>query len=239
MMKIAVLSDVHGFSLALDRVLADIAREPGIDQIVVAGDLVEGGPDPKGALDRLRASGAVLLQGNTDHDLAESARSNKHFRFAQEKLDDDDLEFLGDLPFSHRVTPPGGTSPEDDLLVVHANPHDLYRAIKPFISLSELDELLGDTRAAVLAFGHIHIAYIREIDRMTLIDVSATGNPKDGDLRSKWGLITWDESTLAWTVEHRFVTYPLEDTIEQFKKSGYPKAEAAIEKLVDASYGKS
>jgi predicted phosphodiesterase len=236
-MKIAVLSDVHGFSLALDRVLADIGSEPGIDQIVVAGDLVEGGPDPKGALDRLRASGAVLLQGNTDHDLAESARSSAHFRFAQEKLDDDDLEFLGGLPFSHRITPPGGTSPDDDLLVVHANPHDLYRAIKPFISLGELEELIGDTRAAVLAFGHIHIAYIREIDRMTLIDVSATGNPKDGDLRSKWGLLTWDESTSAWSVEHRFVAYPLEETIEQFNNSGYPKADAAIAKLVDAAYG--
>ena len=236
-MKIAVLSDVHGFSIALDRVLADIATEPGIDQVVVAGDLVEGGPDPKGALTRLRASGAVLLQGNTDRDLAESARSSKHFRFAQEQLDDDDLHFLGNLPFSHRVTPPGGESPDGDLLVVHANPHDLDRAIAPFISLGDLEELIGNTRAAVLAFGHIHIAYIRHIEQMTLIDVSATGNPKDGDLRTKWGLVSWDESSLSWSVEHRFVTYPLEETIVQFNASGYPRADAAIAKLIDASYG--
>ena len=235
-MKVAVLSDVHGFSIALDRVLADIATDPDIDLIIVAGDLCEGGPDPVGALDRLRESGAILIQGNTDRDLAESSRNSKHFNFAENALGEENLEFLGNLPFSHRVTPPGGVSPDDDLLVVHANPYDLYRAIKPFTSVRQVTELIGDTRAAVLAFGHIHIAYIRKLERMTLIDVSATGNPKDGDLRCKWGLITWDETTASWSVEHRFVTYPLAETIEQFNSSDYPKADSAIAKLIDATY---
>ena len=235
-MKVAVLSDVHGFSIALDRVLADIATEPDIDLVIVAGDLCEGGPDPLGALTLLRESGAILLQGNTDRDLGESSRNSKHFRFAESILGDENLEFLGSLPFSHRVTPPGGTSPDDDLLVVHANPQNLDRAIAPFTSVRQVNELIGETRAAVIAFGHIHIAYIRRLDRMTLIDVSAVGNPKDGDLRCKWGLITWDETISSWSVEHRFVTYPLAETIDQFNASDYPKAESAIAKLIEATY---
>lgn len=235
-MKIAVLSDVHGFSIALDRVLADIASEPDIDQIIIAGDLVEGGPDPVGSLDALRASGAVLLQGNTDRDLAASARDSRHFAFAAGLLGEVDLRFLGELPYSHRVSPPGGTAPDDDLLVVHANPYDPDRAIAPHTSVAQVTDLIGDTRAAVIAFGHIHIAYIRQLDQMTLIDVSAVGNPKDGDLRSKWGLITWSENSLSWSVELRYVPYPLEETIEQFEGSNYPKASNVIAKLRQASY---
>ncbi|MEJ7837949.1 MAG: metallophosphoesterase [Thermomicrobiales bacterium] len=235
-MKIAVLSDVHGFSIALDRVLADIAREPDIDQIIVAGDLVEGGPDPVGSLDTLRASGAILLQGNTDRDLAASARDSRHFAFAAGLLGDNNLRFLGDLPFSHRISPPGGTAPDADLLVVHANPYDLDRPIAPHTSVAQVTDLIGETRAAVIAFGHIHIAYIRQLDQMTLIDVSAVGNPKDGDLRSKWGLISWSPDARRWSVELRFVPYPLEETIEQINACNYPKASNAIAKLRLASY---
>lgn len=235
-MNVAVLSDVHGFSIALDRVLKDIANEPDIDLIVVAGDLAEGGPDPVGSLNRLRESGAVLIQGNTDRNLASSARDSRKFWYSAEALGRDNLEFLGSLPFDHRVTPPGGTSPDDDLLVVHANPHDLLRAMAPHTSIAEVADLIGDTRAAVIAFGHIHIAYIRHLDRTTLIDVSAVGNPKDGDLRCKWGLIKWSAEHHIWNVEHRYIPYPLEETIQQIRDSGYPKAEVAIEQLVHASY---
>lgn len=235
-MKVAVLSDVHGFSIALDRVLADIATEPGIDLIVVAGDLAEGGPDPAGALARLRESGAVLLQGNTDRDLADGARGGKTAKSTAEAIGDEGLAFLSQLPFSYRITPEDGSSPDDDLLIVHANPFDMDRPIDPQFSAQQVDELIGDTRAAVIAFGHIHIAYIREHRTMKLVDVSAAGNPKDGDLRSKWGLMNWDEASRAWSAELRYVDYPLEETIQQFRDSGFPKADSAIKKLIQASY---
>jgi predicted phosphodiesterase len=235
-MKVAILSDVHGFSLALERVLDDIAAEPGVDQIVVAGDLVESGPDPAGALAILRESGATIIQGNTDRDLAAGDRGSRPARFTEEQLGDDNLRFLANLPFSHRIAPPGGNAPDEDLLVVHANPFDLDRPIHPEASEEELEDLIGDTRAAVIAFGHIHIAYIRRLPRLTLLDVSAVGNPKDGDLRSKWGLATWDGQTGTWSVELRYVEYPLEETIAQFESSGHPKSASAIRKLVRASY---
>jgi predicted phosphodiesterase len=235
-MKVAILSDVHGYSLALERVLEDIDAEPGIDQIVVAGDLVESGPDPAGALAILQESGAAIIQGNTDRDLASGDRGSRTARFTTQQIGDHNLRFLGDLPFAHRVTPPGGNGPGDDLLVVHANPFDLDRPIRPDASDEELEDLIGDTQAAVIAFGHIHIAYIRHLPHMTLLDVSAVGNPKDGDLRSKWGLASWDEGTRKWSVELRYVDYPLDETTEQFDSTGYPKPESAIRKLIRASY---
>jgi predicted phosphodiesterase len=235
-MKIAVLSDIHGYSLAFDRVLADIAREPGIDQIVIAGDLCEGGPDPRGVLQRIWQLDAIVLQGNTDRDIGHHERSSASARFIMDQLGDDGLAYLRDLRFSWRVTPPGAQDKQDDLLVVHANPFDHDRHIPPDASPHELRELIGDTSASVIAFGHLHVAYVRHLDRLTLLDVSAVGNPKDRDLRSKWGVAEWSEEASEWSVGLRYVDYPLEETEAQVRESGMPNPEKVIDKLRKASY---
>lgn len=233
--KIAILSDIHGFTLALDRVLEDI-ESFGVDQIIVAGDIVESGPDPVGAMARVRELNCPVIQGNTDYLIGQSETSGKLTEWTVDQMGPDGRQWLLDLPFSHRVSPPDARSPWDDLLVVHANPFDFYRAIPPDAGSQELCELIGGTEAAVLAFGHIHISYIRELTRMTLLDVSAVGNPKDGDLRSKWGLAIWDDGMHSWKSELRYVNYPLDETIVQMHASGMPNVEKHIEKLKRARY---
>lgn len=235
-MKIAVLSDIHGFSLAFDRVLEDIRTVPGIDQIVIAGDLCEGGPDPAGVLDRIAALDAVVLQGNTDRDIANMDRLSDAARFTMDQVGDDGLKYLRNLRFSWRISPPGIDDPAQELLVVHANPIDQDRHIPPDAGQQELQELIGDTQASVIAFGHLHVAYIRELPNMTLLDVSAVGNPKDGDLRSKWGLVEWSDNASAWSATLRYVDYPREETEEQIRASGMPNPEKQIRKLRKASY---
>ncbi|HWV24653.1 MAG TPA: metallophosphoesterase family protein [Thermomicrobiales bacterium] len=235
-MKIAVMSDIHGFSIALDRVLADIATVPDIDHIAIAGDLAEEGPDPAGAVDRIQALDAIVIQGNTDRDIANGARSSKGAQYTRDQLGNERLRYLRDLPFSHRFSPPGCIGPADDLLVVHANPFDQDRHIRPDAGRQELRELIGETQAAMIAFGHLHIAYIRALSHYTLVDVSAVGNPKDGDLRSKWGLIEWNAADQEWTAELRYVDYPLAETEEQILRSGLPSPEKTLLKLRRASY---
>ncbi|MGB3331004.1 MAG: metallophosphoesterase family protein [Thermomicrobiales bacterium] len=234
-MKIAVISDIHGFSLALDRVLADIASV-GVDQVIAAGDLCEGGPDPLGALVMLKDHSISSVQGNTDRDLAAESRTSKPARWVVTQLGPDGLAALDALPFELRITPPGGTSPKDDLLVVHANPVDQDRALDPSAPVQEVEAILGDVQAAVIAFGHIHISYIREVRGITLIDVSAVGNPKDGRLISRWGLLTWDAAESRWLAEIRYVDYPLEETEAQVRASGMPNPDKVLAKLRRASY---
>jgi len=242
-MRVAVMSDIHGFNLALETVLDDLAQQGPLAETIVAGDLCEVGPGPAEVLDILRAGTYTVLQGNTDRDLVEMARGagllDRARRWGNHVLDeigDEGIEYLGDLPFSRRITPPGGTSPDDDLLAVHANPHDLDRKLDPEMSDRELREVLGDTRAAVVAFGHIHICYTRRLETTLLADVSAVGNPKDGDLRCKYGLFTWDETARAWHAELRKLPYPLDETAAQIRASSLPNAEKVLAKLIKASY---
>lgn len=234
-LNIAVISDIHGYSLALDRVLADIAAHD-IEHIIVAGDVVESGPDPVGVLERLTSHDLVVVQGNTDYDIAKQSRDSKLAAWTESRIGAEGRQYLLELPFEHRVTPPGADSPWQDLLVVHANPYDFNQAIHPDAEQEDLDFLIGKTKAGVLAFGHIHIAYTRDLANMKLIDVSAVGNPKDGDLRSKWGHLTWDSETQAWNAELRYVEYPLEETEAQILASGIPKPEKRIKNLKKASY---
>lgn len=229
-MKIAVISDIHGFNLALDRVLTAIDAE-GVDRIVAAGDLCEGGPDPAGALDRLTVRGIPSVQGNTDRDISSGLRGSKTGQWTVDQLGDDRLAVLRSLPLEIRIAPPGGTSPEDDLLIVHANPFDQDRALNPSYTDRELAAMVEGTQAAVLAFGHIHISYVRELELLTLVDVSAVGNPKDGDLISRWGLFTWNETVRRWSAEIRRVTYPLAETEAQVRASGMPNPEKVLAKL--------
>lgn len=234
-LNIAVISDIHGFSLALDCVLHDIGRND-IEHIVVAGDIVEGGPDPAGVLERLVDLPCTIIQGNTDYDIAKRHRDSKFAAWTERQIGAAGRQFLLDLPFEHRITPPGADSAWQDLLVVHANPNDFNRPIEPDADEEDLALLIGKTRAAVIAFGHLHIAYQRSLPHMKLIDVSAVGNPKDGDLRSKWGQITWNSLTREWTTTLHYVDYPLEETEQQMRDSGMPKPDKRFAKLLKASY---
>ena len=238
-MRVAVMSDIHGFSLALEVVLGDLGNQGAIAETIVAGDLCEVGPAPAAVLDILRRSDYTVLQGNTDRDLVEAASEGwgtGDIHFALEQIGDSGVEYLAGLPFSRRITPPGGASPDDDLLAVHANPRDLDNKLHPELSDRELREVLGEARAAVVAFGHVHIAYTRQVGATLLADVSAVGNPKDQDLRCKYGLLTWDEEDRRWDVEIRRLSYPLEATVAQIRDSDLPNPERTVRKLLKASY---
>ncbi len=235
-MRVAVMSDIHGFSLALRTVLADVARCGPFDRVVIAGDLCEGGPAPDEVLELLAGLDAAVIQGNTDRDLAQGAVHSATARYAWGKVGPAGMKYLADLPFEARIQPPGSAGPDDDLLVVHANPLDQDRHVPPDASVRELRELLGDTLAAAIAFGHLHICYTREALGKLLVDVSAVGNPKDGDLRCKWGELSWNPDERRWTAQLHKLPYPLEETVAQMRESGMPNPDNAIAKLWRASY---
>ena len=52
-MRIALLADIHGNAIALEAVLASIAREDGADEYWILGDVVALGPDPVGVMEHL------------------------------------------------------------------------------------------------------------------------------------------------------------------------------------------
>jgi predicted phosphodiesterase len=238
-MRVAIMSDIHGFDLALGAVLDDIDQHGPFDAIVAAGDLCEIGPRPDEVIRILRERGIAAVKGNTDADIVEGAKQNTRkaeLRYAIDRLGDEGIAWLDALPFDLRFTPLDSIGHGDDLLVVHANPHNLEEPLDPELSDEKLLQIIGPTEAAMIAFGHIHLFYIRQVGPYLLMDVSAVGNSKNGDLSCKWGIASWNPISRRWSAELRTVPYPIEETRAEMLACGVPDARKVIRKLEAASY---
>ncbi len=243
MTRVALLSDIHGNIVALEAVLADMARCGPFDQVIIAGDLAWSGPWPAEVVDRVQALDAAVVQGNTDAFfgpyLPEAPTGKNAERFAallawmNQQLGPQRAAYLAELPFSHRITP----APGHTLLAVHANPSDLDRPIMPKMAKADLDELLaadGDPDWAVLAFGHVHVPFVRQWDGRTLVDIASVGLPMDGDTRAAYAILTWKDR--CWQVEHHRVLYDARIVAHQMRTGGMPRGKHFAERLMAGSY---
>lgn len=228
-MRIVIFSDVHGNAVALERVLASIARDAAPDALVVAGDLVADGPRPAESLALLRSlSQAQFVMGNTDESVLH-AQDEEH-NFTRDKLSTDDLYWLEQLPFSLHIE----AAPGHELLVVHANPHNLNDKIEPDMSPSSIKPMLQGVTEEIIAFGHHHVPFVREVEGITLVDVASVGLPRDGVLRAVYAVLTWDGG--SWEVAHHRVAFDAEAVARDYGAVGYPQAEKAAKRFLKASY---
>ena len=221
-MRIAVLSDIHGNLVGLDACLADLQAQGGADAIVAAGDLCLDGPKPKKVLQRLEEIGAQCVRGNTDRYLsdengAESFDGVEDSQIAWTRNDVGErwLAFLRELPFALRIG-------EDDnqLLVVHANPKSDDEHLWPDADDAILERTIGDELASAIAFGHLHLPYVRIWRGKMLVNVASAGLPKDGDPRACYAIFT--ERNGGWQVKHRRVAFDVKKVATQLADCGIP-----------------
>ena len=256
-MKIAVFSDVHGNLSGIRAVLDHIETQPGVDQVVFAGDACFKGPRPLDCINELRECEINCLVGNTDawilhpppidETMDEDTRNwlvhvGEISEWTIANIDDRAYEWLEELEshFELRISPT--LDREQDLLIVHANPVDLLQAIFPnekrqvelygFVRQSDdkLDQLISRVSASTIAFGHLHIPGIRRWKNVTLANISSVSLPGDGDPRAKYAIFEWQDDQ-GWEVEIFRVSYPIEGEMkafEQYKPPGWEKSVDAL-----------
>jgi hypothetical protein len=115
-----VIGDVHGCLEELDELLLRLQHRKGADRLVLAGDLVDRGPDPVGVVRRARELGALGVLGNHEEKLLRwrkheaLVRSRPGYknpmeavsperRRQHEALDALDLDYLAALPVYLRL----------------------------------------------------------------------------------------------------------------------------------------
>jgi putative phosphoesterase len=237
-MRVAVLSDVHGNLLALDACLADLVSQGGADAIVAAGDLCLDGPKPKKVLQRLEEIGAACVRGNTDRYLSDdnctqefTAAEKAQLAWTREELGERWRSWLRALPFALRMG-------EDDnqLLIVHANPQTDDEHLWPDADEATLVRLIGDDPAAAIAFGHLHLPYVRMWRGKLLANVASAGLPKDGDPRAGYAIFT--ERSGGWEVKHRRVAFDTKKVATQLADCGIPESAELIATLRRHRYKK-
>ncbi len=220
-MRIAIVSDIHGNAHALGRCLDDLRERGGADVIVAAGDLCLDGPKPEKVLARLDAVGAQCLRGNTDRliglgDLAQMDEEDaRAVSWARDRIGPERTRGLAGLPLT--LTFGNG---EDGLLVCHANPRSDDEHVWPDAHDDTLERLFEGVTQRTVAFGHLHLPYVRVWRGRTLVNVASAGLPKDGDPRAHYALLTWRSG--GWEVQSRRVPFDVEKVARQLRKSGIP-----------------
>jgi putative phosphoesterase len=160
-MRIAVISDIHGNCVALEAVLADIQRR-NIDQIVCLGDAIQGGPQPAETVQRLRDLACPVVMGNADAWMLTGivTSGNETISPAQLAVREWSLSRLSaaDQAYIAQFSPTLEIAMEADkkLLCFHGSPHNFDDIILPNTPQEDLHRFLDDFNATLFAGGHTH-----------------------------------------------------------------------------------
>ena len=225
-MRLAIVSDIHGNLTALDAVVADIERR-GADRVLHGGDLALAGCQPAEVIDRVRELGWDGIVGNTDELLWRPQERVVQERNAPKLVSllrmlfedyapatraligDESMTWLRRLPATHR---------EQDLVLLHASPGDLWRAPLPDADDNVLCATYEPCDAKTVVYGHIHRPYVRGVGGLTVANSGSVGSPFDGDPRASYLLVDADEVAVVR------VEYDIEQEVFLMLRSGYPDA---------------
>ena len=188
--KLALLSDVHSNLEALTASLETIDERGPIDAVYCLGDIVGYGADPSACVDLVRKHCTAAVRGNHEEAVAlERGVSSlpKHGQVAarhnRERLSDDQLDYLGNLPL--RLTHNGCT-------FVHATPDrpEAWRRCGSFnVAKQQFDHFdtdvcfIGHTHIPAVLSNKLGVLRVRPGNRY-LINVGSTGQPRDHNPRA-------------------------------------------------------
>src|SRR5258708_26300961 len=230
MPSFAMLGEIHGNLPALQAVLSEIALFSP-DEIVVAGDLINRGPQSLEILEELQSRGWPIISGNHETWLLSLAKGSglpenwdcawwAPVRRIVAQLTPTWQDWIAALPFSFRVSIPG-TSP---VLIVHGSPRHNREGMGKRLPLAQLDEVIIGIEEETMIGAHIHYPYERWHARKHLITVGAVGNPHNGDTNAQYGLFRWqenEEGQAYWHFYHRSVPYNRHSLVAAWQENGH------------------
>jgi predicted phosphodiesterase len=236
-MRYALFSDIHANLPALEAVLADIDARARIDAAYHLGDLVGYAPWPDEVVGLLRERAIPGVAGNYDSTTAtdyrhcgcryEDARqeelSHLSYEWTRAHVSEDTKRLLGALPFRIDVRPFGGHVAGPRLVLLHGNPvlNTVYwTEDRPNRFCLQMAESVAARPGDLIAFGHTHIPWQREVEGIHFVNTGSVGRPKDGDPRAGYVIVTMAEAGVE--VEFARVEYDVERAVQGVRASDLP-----------------
>lgn len=237
MPRYALISDIHANLPALEAVLADISQQTGVSATFHLGDLVGYAPWPNETVDLLRRSGIFGVAGNYDSTVATDYKhcgcryedprqeelSHLSYSWTRRHVSPTTKEFLGSLPFRVDLSPRGGHTSGPKVVLVHGTPtlNTLYwTEDRPDEFCLKMAAHAGAKAGDVIAFGHTHLPWYREIGGIHFVNTGSVGRPKDGDWRAGYVLLDVGEEPVA--VQFARVRYDLQRAEHAIRESELP-----------------
>lgn len=231
-MKIAVISDIHGNAFALRAVLDDISNR-GVDRIVNLGDIFYGPIAPGATYDLLQQYDISTIQGNQDRQIyevqADDIINNPTMAFVLDELEVKPLQWLCSLPHELHLT--------DDVYLCHGGPGDdllyLLENIDSGVPLvrsdGEITALLKGEHASLILCGHTHIPRcVHLASGQLIVNPGSVGLPAYEDdspvphkmenysHHARYAIVEKDH--YGWQVEHCIIPYEVELALQKCQK---------------------
>jgi predicted phosphodiesterase len=235
-MRYALVSDLHANLPAFEAVYADLGRRD-VGAIYHLGDLVGYAPWPDQTVEMIIASGIAGVAGNYDSTIATDYRhcgcryedprqeelSHLSYEWTRRHLAPATKAYLGGLPFRIDLRPLGGHRAGPKLVLVHATPtlNTLYWSEdRPDDFCSKMASHAEMKPGDVIAFGHTHVPWHREVGGIHFVNTGSAGRPKDGDWRA--GYVLLDVGDGPVNLEFVRVEYDVDAAARGIRESGLP-----------------
>jgi predicted phosphodiesterase len=254
-MRIAVIADIHGNVLALEAVLADIARR-GADLTVNLGDVVSGPLWPRETYERLAPLNLPTVRGNHDRALCEpvaglgasdryaveqlqiARKPGRWEHFPIQEMPPDACKALAALPPT--LTPAPGIlachgTPASDLTYLLDDVADGTMMLAPTAVIAKR---LGGASAGLVLCGHSHIPRAVQIGPQLIVNPGSVGCPgyldptppahvsEAGSPHARYAIA--DNSSGTWAVELIALTYDWDRAATRAQANGRPEWAMAL-----------
>ena len=236
-MRYALISDIHANLPALEAVLEHIHRQAGLMATYHLGDLVGYAPWPNETVDLLRQHKIPGVAGNYDstvgtdykhcgcryEDPRQEELSHVSYDWTRQHVSPATKQFLAGLPFRIDVLPNGGHTSGPRLVLVHGTPtlNTLYwTEDRPDEFCLKMASIAGAKAGDVIAFGHTHKPWHREVQGIHFVNTGSVGRPKDGDWRA--GYVLLDIGGGVPAAEFARVEYDVERAMRGIRESQLP-----------------
>lgn len=247
MTKIAVLSDIHGNTTALEAVLAD-AKKAKVDEYWLLGDILMPGTGRRRILNLLAALPITArVLGNWENSLwrglhrkLDLTKASHRYLLRQcqyilEEISPEEIEDLHNQPMQvHRRF--GNLT----VGITHHLPDKNWgRELIHTGKQEDFDRLVTEPHASIAVYGHIHQQLLRYgSDGQLILNPGSIGQPffldagLRKDLRAQYMILEFDEAGLA-DVDFRRVDYDVEAELQLAKDLKLPYFQVYYESLVN------
>jgi len=228
-MDIAVLADIHGNYIALQKCVEYI-KERGIETLYFLGDYIGELAYPQRTMELLyelrERFDCRFIRGNKeDYWLnAEMYGCNKWkdgdsttgmMKYAFESLTDEDLDFFRELPIAQSIENQG--LPE--MVICHGSPVNVKQTMKP--ELEATYQVMEETQEPLILCGHTHRQGKIQHAGKTVLNPGAVGMPLESEGKSQFLILHGEDG--QWQEEFVSLEYDVERVITDMEEAGLDK----------------
>jgi predicted phosphodiesterase len=242
MTRLAILADIHGNLPALEAVLADLAPL-GVDQIIVAGDVINWGPHSAEVMARVAAAGWPVIRGNNEFYLLdyETPRApaawadRRHWSmlpWLQQQLAGQWQTVIAGWPdrlsLRFRDAPP--------VRVVHGSPRRNTEPMWPISTEAELAVMLAEVEEQTVISAHTHLPLDRWVPgrpdgaAWQVLNPGSVGAPLDGQHCARY--LVLEGNADGWQGQPRAVPLDPAPILREFERQGFSERCGVVGELV-------